>query len=81
MSANDILKAAEEAVGLWPTHMPGHVNFGAEAFDVEGELPDGAHRLEASPWQFIVDGGRIVAAVREDMTAWRRGDETVHGAP
>jgi hypothetical protein len=78
MSAIDLLKAAGEAVGLWPSHLPGHVNFGAEAFDVDGELEDGAHRLATSPWQFIVEGGRIVAAVRDDLSAWRVQPETVH---
>ena len=74
MKAHEILKAAEEAAGLWPSNMPGHVNFGAEALDVADELPDGVHRLEGSMWQFVVEGGQIVTAVREDLRAWWRDD-------
>lgn len=79
MIAIDILKEAEKVAGLWPANLPGHVNFGAEAIDVHGELEDGAHRLEGSAWQFVVEGGRIISAVREDLQAWRRDEETVYG--
>ena len=80
MIAIKVLEAAEKAAGIWPTQMPGHVNFGAEAIDVDGQLEEGAHRLEGSPWQFIVEHGQIVSAVREDMKAWWREDHLVYAS-
>jgi hypothetical protein len=60
--------------------MPGHVDFGAEALDVDGGLPDGVHRLEGSLWQFVVKEGRIVRGVREDLQAWWLSDHVIHAA-
>ncbi len=80
MSAQYILKVAEQMAGAWPTQMPGHVSFGAEALDVDGDLPDGVHRLEGSAWQFVVEAGRIVRAIREDMKAWWDAEYSKHEA-
>ena len=76
----ELLEAAERLTGQWPTGLPGHVDFGAEAVDVDGALPDGVHRLDGSAWQFVVEDGRIVRGVREDLKAWWDGEFTSHAA-
>ena len=79
MSPVKILQEVEKVAGLWPSNLPGHVNFDPKSLAVKGFLEDGAHRLQGSPWQFIVRDGFIVSAVREDLTAYRSSDETVYG--
>lgn len=77
MGAEQVLLRAGEAAGAWPAQMPGHVVFGDDAPDA-GELDDGAHRLEGSPWQVVVEGGRVVQAIREDQRNWWRDEHVVH---
>lgn len=74
----EMLQEAERRAGVWPTGMPGHVDFGAEGLDVDGTLPDGVHRLDGSSWQFVVENGHIVRGVREDLSAWWAPKFEVH---